>query len=198
MFNKIKEINNLRKQLKNIDFENFNSEASKKLMKEFGLDSEFLEKHVNELYSFKQTLSFTKINPDAITPKYNYLTDSGFDLHSVEDVTIEPLGRALIKTGLKFNIPKSCELQIRPKSGLALKEGLTVLNTPGTVDEGYTGEVMVIVFNTNNEKYFVKRGMKIAQGVLCPVYGGNITKLHEVIEVTAKDRGDKGFGSTGI
>ena len=198
MFNKIKEINNLRKQLKNFDFENFNVEDSKKMMKDLGLDIDYLEKHTDELYRFSHELKFTKIHPDAVTPKYNYKTDSGFDFHSVEEVVIPAFGRSLVKTGLKFNLPSSCELQVRPKSGLALKEGLTVLNTPGTVDEGYTGEVMVIVFNTNNYPYTVKKGMKIAQGVLCPVYNGKVVNLHEVVELGEKDRGDKGFGSTGI
>jgi dUTP pyrophosphatase len=90
------------------------------------------------------------------------------------------------------------EIQVRPKSGLALKEGLTVLNTPGTVDAGYDGEVKVIIYNTNPQSYQIKKGQKIAQAVLCPVINGKFVTLHEVIELNEKERGSNGFGSTGI
>jgi dUTP pyrophosphatase len=82
--------------------------------------------------------------------------------------------------------------------GLALKQGLTVLNTPGTVDAGYDGEVKVIVYNTNNYTVTIPKGMKIAQAVLCPVLNGKFVTLHEVIELDEKERGSNGFGSTGI
>jgi deoxyuridine 5''-triphosphate nucleotidohydrolase (dut) len=108
----------------------------------------------------KFELKFTKINNDAVSPKYNYESDSGFDLHSTEDVLVEPLGRALVPTGLKFDIPIGYEMQVRPKSGLALKEGLTVLNTPGTVDQGYDGEVKVIIYNTNGKSYQIQKDRK--------------------------------------
>jgi dUTP pyrophosphatase len=86
----------------------------------------------------KMTLEFIKIHPDAVSPKYNYPTDSGFDLHSTDGVGIPPQSRMLVGTGLKFNIKDGFEMQVRPKSGLALKQGLTVLNTPGTVDSDMT------------------------------------------------------------
>jgi dUTP pyrophosphatase len=111
---------------------------------------------------------------------------------------LEPFGRALIPTGLKFDIPDGSEIQVRPKSGLALKQGLTVLNTPGTVDSGYNGEIQVIVFNTNPKPFTIEKGMKIAQAVLCPVVNGNWVELIKVDSVDEKDRGDNGFGSTGI
>jgi deoxycytidine triphosphate deaminase len=107
---------------------------------EFGFDLREFEKKFVE-YAPKQTMNYVKLNEDVVDPSYNYETDSGFDLHSTEDFTIEPLGRYLAPTGLKFDIPENNEIQIRPKSGLALKFGLTVLNTPGTVDEGYNGEL---------------------------------------------------------
>lgn len=198
MFNNIKKLRELKKQMKSFDFENLDSEMTKQMMKEMGLDEDFLEKQTNELFKFKHRLKFTKIHPDAVEPKYNYETDSGFDLHSIEEVEIAPFGRKLIRTGLKFSIPNGCEIQVRPKSGLALKQGLTVLNTPGTVDQGYTGEIMVIVFNANAVSFKIEKGMKIAQAVLCPVYNGKMVDLHQVIEIDEKDRGDKGFGSTGI
>jgi dUTP pyrophosphatase len=89
-------------------------------------------------------------------------------------------------------------LQIRPKSGLAINKGLTVLNTPGTVDNGYTGEIKVILFNTNNYAVTVEKGTKIAQGVLCPVFYGEFVNIIEVEDVENGDRGDNGFGSTGL
>jgi dUTP pyrophosphatase len=161
-----------------------------------GFDLEEFEKGFE--VSDKRALGFKKINSQATTPKYNYPTDSGFDLHSVEDVVIPPFGRALIPTGLKFDIDEGYELQVRTKSGLAINHGLIVLNSPGTVDCGYTGEVQVIVFNTNQTEFKITKGMKVAQGVLSPVVNGRWVQLMEVEEVIEKDRGDNGFGSTGI
>jgi dUTP pyrophosphatase len=145
-----------------------------------------------------QTLKVKKLNPDAVLPKYNYPSDSGFDLHSVEEVTLPPFGRALVSTGLAFGIPPEYEVQIRPKSGLALKQGLTVLNTPGTIDAGYDGEIKVIVFNTNNHEVTITKGMKVGQAVLAPVVCGYYVNLEMVDEIEKKERGDNGFGSTGI
>ena len=108
------------------------------------------------------------------------------------------MSRALVPTGLKFDIPLNYELQIRSKSGLALKQGLMVLNSPGTVDQGYTGEVKVIIFNTTNEKIKIIKGQKIAQGVLAPVVSGQWINLVSVKDLDNKDRNNNGFGSTGI
>lgn len=143
-------------------------------------------------------LGVQKIHVDSVFPKYNYESDSGFDLHSVEDIIIPAFGRALVPTGIKLDIPLEYEVQIRPKSGLALNQGLTVLNTPGTVDSGYNGEIKVIVFNTNNISIQITKGMKIAQAVLCPVICGKYVSLENIDGIDKKDRGDKGFGSTGI
>lgn len=150
------------------------------------------------ILSKTKVLNIKKINKDAVLPSYNYPSDSGFDLYSTEEVTIPPLGRVLIPTGLVVQFDEGLELQIRPKSGLAINQGLTVLNTPGTVDQGYTGEIQVIVFNTNNHNVTVTKGMKIAQGVLCPVVNGKFVKIIEVESLESRDRGNKGFGSTGI
>jgi len=139
-----------------------------------------------------------KVHEDAIIPKYAYPSDSGFDLHATEKIIIHPFGRALVPTGLKFSFGENMEIQVRPKSGLAINMGLTVLNTPGTVDQGYTGEIKVIVFNTNNNTVVIEKGMKIAQAVLCPVFNGNYVNLVEVDSIEDRDRGDNGFGSTGI
>ena len=145
-----------------------------------------------------RTLGVELIHEDAKIPSYAYPSDSGFDLRSTIEINIPPFGRALIPTGIKLSIPEEYEIQIRPKSGLALNQGLTVLNTPGTVDSGYVGEIKVIVFNTNNETVTVSKGMKIAQAVLCPVVCGKYVSLELTNKVEDKDRGDKGFGSTGL
>ena len=113
----------------------------------------------------------------AVYPKYAYPTDSGFDLHSTIEYTLPSLGRAIIPTGIKVSFDEGLELQIRPKSGLAINQGITVLNTPGTVDAGYTGELKVIVFNTNKNDFTITKGMKIAQAVLCPVVCGKYVSL---------------------
>lgn len=162
-----------------------------------GVNLEELEKNF-KIDRPKQKLGFEKVHPDAVEPKYNYPSDSGFDLHSTISSVIPPLGRALIPTGIKLQIPIGYEIQVRSKSGLALKQGLMVLNSPGTVDRGYTGEIMVILFNTNQEEYFIKSGDKVAQAVLCPVMDGEVVDLINVEKVDDGERGDNGFGSTGI
>ncbi len=147
----------------------------------------------------KQTLVYEKVNPMAVDPKYNYPSDSGFDLHSTEEISIPPMGVRLIPTGLKFRIPEGYEIQVRSKSGLALNYGLMVLNSPGTVDQGYTGEVKVILFNTNNEEYRnIGVGTKVAQAVLCPVMSGELVSLLNTESIEDGERGSNGFGSTGI
>lgn len=163
----------------------------------FNIDLEQLSKDMEQEYR-TQKVSYEKCHPDAIEPGYVYPTDSGFDLYAVERVVIDPFGRAAIPTGLKFEFNENLEIQVRPKSGLALNMGLTVLNTPGTVDQGYTGEIKVIVFNTNKSSIIIEKGMKVAQAVLCPVFNGRYVRFNEVSKVHDKDRGDNGFGSTGI
>ncbi len=145
----------------------------------------------------KLALPFKKLHNDTLNPKYNYGGDSGFDLYSTEDILLGPFGRALVPTGLSFDIKDGYEIQVRSKSGLAIKEGLMVLNSPGTVDNSYTGEIKAIIFNTNNYEYHIKKGQKVAQAVLCPVVNGKWVDLTEVEKLTDKDRGEKGFGSTG-
>lgn len=135
---------------------------------------------------------------DTKVPSYAYPTDSGFDLYSRIDLDLPPFGRGLVPTGLKLSIPDEYEIQIRPKSGLAINMGLTVLNTPGTVDSGYVGEIQVIVYNTNNYPIKITKGMKVAQAVLCPVVNGKYVVFDVVDKIDNKDRGENGFGSTGI
>jgi dUTP pyrophosphatase len=145
-----------------------------------------------------RSLGVELIHEDAKVPTYAYPSDSGFDLRSTVEINIPPFGRALVPTGIKLSIPEEYEIQIRPKSGLAINQGLTVLNTPGTVDSGYAGEIKVIVFNTNKETVTVSKGMKIAQAVLCPVVCGKYVSIELMDKVEDKDRMDNGFGSTGL
>ena len=164
---------------------------------EFGLDIEQLEQDMLN-YSPKLDLGYTKLNIDAIEPTYNYESDSGFDLYSTEEIVLPPFGRALIPTGLAFEIKDGYEIQVRSKSGLAINQGLMVLNSPGTVDNGYIGEVKVILFNVNNHEVTIKKGMKVAQAVLTSVVNGKWVNLEKKSQLTNKERGDNGFGSTGI
>jgi dUTP pyrophosphatase len=167
------------------------------IKQEFGIDLDEMEREIMD-YQQKLKLKYVLMHQDAVSPKYNYGTDSGFDLHSVEDIEIPPFGRRLVPTGLRFDIPKNMEMQVRTKSGLAINQGLMVLNSPGTVDNGYTGEVKVIVFNTNPHEVVISKGMKIAQAVLCPVLIGSSVELESVDIIEEKDRNANGFGSTGL
>ena len=175
------------------ELEKYLSESSEdldfdELIKEHGIDIKELTDHFTN-YSPQLELGYTKLRDGVVEPKYNYPSDSGFDLHSTEDLTIPPFGRILVPTGLSFDIKDGYEIQVRSKSGL---------NSPGTVDNGYTGEVQVIVFNTNNHEVKITKGMKVGQAVLCPVVNGKWVNLTNKQIVTSKDRGDNGFGSTGI
>lgn len=179
---------------------NLDEEYQRELENSLGLTEEemaALEKNTVK-YMTSKTIKIKRIHEDAVLPKYAYDTDSGFDLHSVEEVILPPFGRALVPTGLCAEISENTEIQIRPKSGLAINQGLTVLNTPGTVDSGYNGEIKVIMFNTNNAVVTIPKGMKIGQAVLCPVFTGGSVIVEEVDELGEKDRGSNGFGSTGI
>jgi dUTP pyrophosphatase len=191
ILNKTKDVESL------FENEDIDDKELQNIMDKFGIDLNELEKVFTDDVP-KVKLLIKKINDDAIIPKFAYETDSGFDLHSISDYTIQPLSRCLISTGLVFDIPENHEIQIRSKSGLAINQGLFVLNSPGTVDQGYTGEIKVILFNTNNEEFTIKKGMKVAQAVLCPVVCGKWLNIETVSDIENKDRDSKGFGSTGI
>jgi len=130
-------------------------------------------------------------------PQYETNGASGMDVRAniSEPINIEPLGRALIKTGLFLEMEIGLECQVRPRSGLALKKGITVLNTPGTVDADYRGEVGVILVNLSNETVTIEDGERIAQLVFCKV---EQVQLNEVAELNESTRGVGGFGSTGV
>jgi dUTP pyrophosphatase len=139
-------------------------------------------------------LKVKKLNKDAIIPAYHSVEAAGFDLHSIEDVLLKPGERKLIGTGLAFEIETGFEIQIRPRSGLAYKHGITVLNSPGTVDSDYRGEIKVLLINLGKEDFEIKKGDRIAQAVVAPVVQA---EFEEVEELNDTKRGSGGFGSTG-
>ena len=132
-------------------------------------------------------------------PAYETPGSAGMDLRAAvaegERLTLKPGKRALVPTGLIFEIPQGFEAQIRPRSGLAFKNGVTCLNTPGTIDSDYRGEVQVLLINLGEEKFVIERGMRIAQMIIAPVVQAALT---ETALATATDRGAGGFGSTGL
>lgn len=152
----------------------------------------------NDISEYKIKTKFTNNsnNPD---PEYAKVGDSGFDIRAniSEPITLKPLERVLVPTGLKFELSPNTELQVRPRSGMALKHGISVLNTPGTVDEGYRGEVGIIAVNLSNEEYVINPGERIAQGVIMNVIGQGFSELVRVNNLTSTERGSDGFGSTG-
>ena len=187
-------------QLKNnfgIEFEDEIPIDYRMIEEEYGIDIKKMEEDMQN-YTPTLPLRYQVINDDATEPKYNYDSDSGFDLHSVSDIVIPPFGRALVPTGVCFDIPDGYEIQVRTKSGLAINQGLMVLNSPGTVDNGYNGEVKAIIFNTNPHEVKIHEGMKVGQAVLTSVVNGKWVDLIKVSEIKEKDRNSNGFGSTGI
>lgn len=130
-------------------------------------------------------------------PKYETSASAGVDLRANLEtaITLKPLERILVKTGLFLEIPEGFEAQVRPRSGLALKKGITVLNSPGTVDADYRGEVGVILINLSNEEFVIENGERIAQLVFAKVEQANWVNV-EILSETA--RGEGGFGSTGV
>ena len=129
-------------------------------------------------------------------PVYKTSGSSGLDLvaYIKNKITINPSKIAIIPTGIAVAIPKNYEIQIRPRSGLAAKKGISVLNTPGTIDSDYRGEIKIILINLSKKPFIVKSGDRVAQMVLCPIAKG---KLKEVKNLPKTLRGKKGFGSTG-
>ena len=139
-------------------------------------------------------LRVRRLSPDAIIPAYAHPGDAGLDLHACEDVALDPGMACLVSTGVAIELPEATEAQVRPRSGLALKHSVTVLNTPGTIDEGYRGEVGVVLINHGATTFHVTRGMRIAQLVVQKRW---TVKVVEVDGLTDTTRGTGGFGSTG-
>lgn len=130
-------------------------------------------------------------------PEYKTKYSAGVDLCAAlsEDILLQPMQRILVPTGLYMALPKGCEAQIRPRSGLAIKNGITCLNTPGTIDADYRGEIKVILINLSNEDFIIKNGDRIAQMVFAKYETANFETV-EILEET--ERGTGGFGHTGI
>ena len=137
-----------------------------------------------------------KLNPKVELPKYKTEGSSGMDLKALIEnpIIIKPQSYVLIPTGLSIAIPEDTEIQIRPRSGLAAKSSISVLNTPGTIDSDYRGEIKIILFNHGKEEFIVNNGDRIAQMILMPVIKA---EFEEIKELPKTVRGSGGFGSTG-
>ena len=137
-----------------------------------------------------------RLSKEVSLPKYETSGSSGMDLAANIDanINIDPGETAIIPTGLALSIPKGFEVQIRPRSGLAAKQKISVLNTPGTIDADYRGEIKVILINLGQDSFKVEKGLRIAQMVVCPIVQA---QLKEVDDLSETDRGKGGFGSTG-
>ena len=151
------------------------------------------------------TLKIKKLNDRAVIPQYQHEGDAGFDFTAIVDyrdamgeysetVTVSPGEKYIVSTGLSMAIPKGYELQVRPRSGLAYKHGITVINSPGTVDSGYNGEIKVILLNTGSNPFDMSTGDRIAQGVINKLPS---VEIREVNVLPDTSRGAGGFGSTG-
>ena len=161
------------------------------------LNQEIVSAQTEDLQQLKVKFINKSKNVD---PAFAYEGDSGFDLRADLEsaITINPLERFLVPTGLFFELQKGTEIQVRPRSGLAIKHGITVLNSPGTVDSHYRGEVKVPLINLSNEPFIIEPGDRIAQAVVMPVFGEGKIKLIEVDELNETVRGEGRFNSSGV
>ncbi|MBQ4566621.1 MAG: dUTP diphosphatase [Desulfovibrio sp.] len=139
-------------------------------------------------------LPFKKCRPDAIEPKYAHSGDSGMDLYCPERVWIPGQKATLIDTGIAFDIPDGYEIQVRLRSGVALRYPIVMPNSPGTIDSGYRGSIGIIVFNVSNNGFYIEAGERIAQAVLCPV---EFAMLREAESLSDTERGAGGYGHSG-
>jgi len=143
---------------------------------------------------YDTTINLAKLHPNAVVPAFATDGDAGADLYSVEELTLAPYQKALVGTGIAIALPKGKVGLIHPRSGLAAKHGVTVLNTPGTIDSGYRGEIKVILFNSSDEEFRISVGDRIAQLV---VQNYDSVLFYEVDSLDETSRGTGGFGSTG-
>ncbi len=139
-------------------------------------------------------IKILKLNQSAIIPGYAHSEDAGLDLFAIEETEILPGETQLINTGIAIALPLGTEAQIRPRSGLALKHSVTVLNSPGTIDAGYRGEIGIILINHGKKSFQIVPGMKIAQMVVASIIQAKITVVDKL---DSTSRNNKGFGSTG-
>jgi dUTP pyrophosphatase len=139
-------------------------------------------------------VSVRRLRPDAVVPEQAYEGDAGFDLSACERVTLAPGDRAVVATGLAVEIPEGYAGFVQPRSGLAARHGIGVVNSPGLIDSGYRGEIRVVLINTDRSAAFdIEPGMRIAQLVIAPVA---TVRLVEVDDLVASERGTRGFGSS--
>ncbi len=144
-------------------------------------------------------LRVTRLRDDAVLPTRSHASDAGLDLSACEEMTIGPGERALVSTGLAVEIPADHAGIVAPRSGLALRHGISIVNTPGVIDAGYRGEVQVLLLNTDRRDTFtVERGMRIAQLLVMPVTPVRVVEVSELTELSASARGTDGFGSSGM
>jgi dUTP pyrophosphatase len=161
------------------------------------IDATILDDNNDDKGELKMILKVKKLNPDAIAPFYQHAGDEGMDLHAIEAGEIKSGKFKLVKTGISIALPSCTEAQIRPRSGLAFKNGITVLNSPGTIDEGYRGEIGVILINHGESDFSYKAGDRIAQMVIKESIARFVT-VDVVADLDETDRSVGGFGSTGV
>ncbi len=183
-----------------------NTDRLKLISEKFSAWSKVIDGFAKSINKIRETvdLKIKRLDPKAIIPAYAHDGDAGFDLSAIvlektsdsytDKTTILPGQKYIAKTGLAFAVPSGYELQVRPRSGLAYKHGITVINSPGTVDSGYRGEVMVILLNTGTEPFEIKTGDRIAQAVINKLPKVSIREVEDLDET---ERGADGFGSTG-
>lgn len=140
-------------------------------------------------------LKVKRLVPEAELPRYAHPGDAGLDVFAAEDAVLQPGTSARIRTGFCVELPPNTEAQVRPRSGLAFRHGITVLNAPGTIDAGYRGEVAVLLINHGRDTFEITRGMRIAQLVIQPVIRAEVVETSRLGETV---RGEGGFGSTGV
>jgi len=140
------------------------------------------------------TLLIKRLSPDAVLPRYAHAGDAGLDLCCAESFDLAPGERKLVSTGLAIELPPETEAQVRPRSGLAVQHGVTVLNSPGTIDAGFRGELKVLLINHGAEPFHAERGTRIAQLVVAKVLR---VAIEEAVDLSVSARGAGGFGSTG-
>jgi dUTP pyrophosphatase len=203
IINDIKKLKETISEITNLIPQSETSPETEKALKKFAKIKESVVYPNNQGEITKPKIQIKFLNKSTNTdPDYFHEGDSGFDfranLNGEDRITINPHDRKLISTGLYFEVPRGYELQVRPRSGLALKHGITVLNTPGTVDSNYRGEVSIILVNLGNEPFTVVNGDRIAQGVVSPVLDKVWGELNKVSGLSSSNRESEGFGSTGI
>ena len=193
------EINDNINELKALVEMDILPEETKREIREVIAIAESIKNYDNSNTTIDNKIKIKYINKSSNkNPVYAKEGDSGFDLRANESGELKPLERKLVGTGLYFELPDGFELQIRPRSGLAFKNGVTVLNSPGTVDTGYRGEIKVLLVNISNEIFTWEKGERIAQGVIAHRISSDLGDLIEVAEINETERGVGGFGSTGV